>query len=55
MKITVTAGYCLVVDGIWTPDVRSLKNISEEYDDDIEEFFKTYPCNVCEFRVDNMD
>ena len=32
-----------------------VKNIREEYDDDIEEFVTTYPCNVCEFTFNDLD
>ena len=33
----------------------NVKNISEEYDDNIEYFIKTYPCNVCEFKCNYLD
>ena len=33
----------------------NVKNISEEYDDNMEDFIKTYPCNVCEYKCNDLD
>ena len=33
----------------------NVKNISEHFDGDLYDFMKTYPCNVCEFKCNDID